>query len=153
MIQKMLFYRNLNEKIHVDMMQIEQHYEYFENDDIQIVEIPYDNHKYVMGIILPKNNDLINTLIDSIDLDYFNNLINSLSMENILLYLPRFEHKKTIKLVNNLFEPNVQFNFVNNNESFLSNIVHEAIVIVDEDGMAAAAVTAEILLCHAMSAK
>lgn len=152
--KKMLFNGNLDknininndEKIYVDMMHIDDRYDYFETDDIQIVEIPYDSNKYVMGIILPKNNNLIHSLTDNIDLDYFNNLVNSLSMEKILLYLPRFKHKKTIRLVPFLKK-------FKNSDTFLSDIVHEAIIIVDEDGTEAAAVTTEILLGCALSSK
>ncbi len=131
-----------NTKKLVDMMFIEKKFNYYENDNMQTIEMFYNNKDYVMGVILPKNDEY---KIDVYSLMYG---INNLENTKVMLYLPKFTHRQRVNLipilqnlgVNDLFDKDAaKLNIVE--ESYVTSIIHEAVVIVDEEGTEAAAVT------------
>ena len=130
----------------VDMMYQQNNFNYYENNKLQMIELPYKNEDYVMGIILPKDNK-----IPIINTSQFNDLVNSLQEEKVQLHLPKFKHRKNIQLVPILEKLGVTDLFNNKanldlaKEAYVSKIIHEAVVIVDEKGTEAAAVTVIIM--------
>ncbi|ANB50372.1 putative serpin-like protein [Powai lake megavirus] len=144
-----------SEKKIVDLMNNQININYYENKSFQIVEIPYQNENYVMGIILPKivpDNDTIDYTINNVPIitaQEINELINNLSLEKVDLYIPKFTDKKKIKLVPilkkmgliKIFDTNMcQLDLISNNMC-ISNIIHEAVIIIDESGTTASAAT------------
>ncbi len=133
-----------NTKKLVDMMFIEKKFNYYETDDMQTIELFYENKDYVMGIILPKNDDY------KIDVYSLMNGINNVKNEKVkvMLYLPKFTHRQRVNLIPILQKLGVHDLFDENNaklniakETYVTSIIHEAVVIVDEEGTEAAAVT------------
>lgn len=145
--EKMQFNKNKNESLQVDMMYQKNNFDYYENDSIQLLEMSYKNRDYVMGIILPKNNDIPPKLTS----DQIDEFISKLKNENVELYLPKFKHRKNIQLVpilqklgvNDLFNASAKLSIAK--EAYISKIIHEAVVIVDETGTEAAAVTVAVM--------
>ena len=136
----------------VDMMYINKKFNYYENDNMQLLEMFYKNKDYVMGISLPKNDDY------KFDLDTLMSNIDSLKKEKVEVYLPKFTHRKRVDMipileslgVHDLFTKNAKLNI--SQDSYISSIIHEAVVIVDEEGTEAAAVTTMISQNCMMSA-
>lgn len=125
------------------------YFNYYENTKIQLVELPYDEKEYVMGIILPikfmEESDLEYSLsnIPYFSFNEINEYINNLKLTKIDLYLPKFIHHKKMDLVKflekmqvqNLFEPNkANLNLISKG-AFVSKIIQETILIVDELGI------------------
>lgn len=139
-------FRGKNSTKQVDMMYQHEHFNYYENNQLQMVELPYKNTDYVMGILLPKNNK-----IPKLSAKQFNELINGLQSTDVELHLPKFKHRKNIQLVpilqklgvTDLFTGAAQLDLAK--DAYVSKIIHEAVVIVDETGTEAAATTVVVM--------
>ncbi|AFX92286.1 putative serpin-like protein [Megavirus courdo11] len=144
-----------SEKKIVDLMNNQNYFNYYENKSFQIIEIPYQNENFVLGIILPKiipDNDTIDYTINNVPIitaQEVNELINNLSLEKVNIYIPKFTDKKKLNLVPilkkmglvKIFDTNMcQLDLISNNIC-VSNIIHEAVIIVDESGTTASAAT------------
>ena len=132
----------------VNMMHQINYFNYYENKTIQMVELPYDENDYAMGIILPR------LYLEQTSLDYLinnvprfttgeiNEFINNMQLKRINLYLPKFVHRKNIDLVTILKKMGVtnifsmayaKLDAISPN-IFVSKILHDTVVIVDEMG-------------------
>lgn len=139
---KYKFYKNKT----IKMMYTKNEYKYYENDKMQILEMSYVDTDYCMDIILPKSNT-----ISPISINKFNHYIGKLKQNDIIVYLPKFTCRKNIKLIqplqklgiNDLFTQNAKLDLVPN--AYISSIIQEAVVIVDESGTEASAVTKMIM--------
>ncbi|UFX99871.1 serpin-like protein [Megavirus baoshan] len=144
-----------SEKKFVDLMNIENNFNYYENKSFQVIEIPYQDENYVLGIILPKiipDNDTIDYTINNVPIitaQEINELINNLSLEKINIYIPKFTDKRKLNLIpilkkmglSQIFDTKMcQLDLIANNIC-VSNIIHEAVIIIDESGTIASAVT------------
>lgn len=133
-------------EMEIDMMYQNNKFKYFETNDIQMIEMLYNDNNYTMGVILSKKDDIVHLNFGQLqyNIDYLKN-------EKVKLYLPKFRHRKKIELVSvlkklgvdELFTENAKLGIVEN--AFVSNIIHEAVVIVDENGTEASAFTAAIM--------
>lgn len=146
---KMKFHRTSTNM--VDMMYQRNYFNYYENNSIQMIELPYDENDYVMGIILPKH------IYQEIDLDYsinniprftiseINEFINNLQFTNIDIFIPKFIEKKRFDMtpliqkmgITDIFDPNKAELDILNKNVYLSKIIHETLIIVDEVGIEA----------------
>nr|AEX63108.1 uncharacterized serpin-like protein [Moumouvirus Monve] len=138
----------------VNFMHKKDYYNYYENNSYQIVEIPYKNENYVFGIILPKppvNNDNVDYTINNVPIlstQEIDELINNLQLEKVDLEIPKFTQKKRIEFVpilqkmgvSQIFKQNAQLDIISQ-EVYISRILHEAVIIVDENGTKASATT------------
>lgn len=79
-----------NKKTNVSMMESTDIYNYYEDTDLQLVEIPYGNGKFVMDIILPKHNDLQETITLLKD-NMWNSYKSNISKTLVNVFLPSFE--------------------------------------------------------------
>ena len=125
---------------------------YYEDNKIQMIELPYKNENISMIIILPSKEKFSSTF------DYLNQeeknieeLIKKLQLKNnIKLNLPKFEFKYEISLKDSLIKMNMQQAF-NDNADFskitkeknlkIDDIIHKTYIKVDELGTEAAAIT------------
>ncbi|AVL94588.1 serine proteinase inhibitor [Moumouvirus australiensis] len=138
----------------VDYMRKKDYYQYYENNSYQIVEIPYKNDNYVFGIILPilpVNNDNVDYTINNVPIlstQEIDELINNLQLQKVDLKIPKFTQKKRLEFVpilqkmglSQIFKQNAQLDIISQ-EIFISRIIHEAVIIVDENGTKASATT------------
>lgn len=130
----------------IKMMYTKNEYKYYENDKLQILEMSYTDTDYCMDIILPKSNT-----ISPISTNKFNHYINKMEESEVIVYLPKFTCRKNINLIkplqklgiNDLFNENAKLDLIPNGH--ISSIIHEAVVIVDESGTEASAVTKMIM--------
>lgn len=139
-----------NNKTLVDMMNQIDDFKYYENNNLQMIEMDYDNYDannnfyYCMGVLLPTRRFSINEL---------NKYINNLRIRKVNVYFPKFTHRKRIDLdnilqrfcISDIFKPYVAKldNIAKN--TYVSKILHEAVVIVDEEGTEASAATTVLM--------
>lgn len=123
---------------YVNMMHQINDFNYYENSSVQIIELPYNEKDYVMGIILSRNyleGDNLNYSINNVphfSKQEINSFINNLQYTNINLYLPKFTHRKCYDL--NIVLEKMGLNMMTNG-NYASKIIHEVVVIVDEFDM------------------
>ncbi|MEA3558810.1 MAG: serpin family protein [Candidatus Thermoplasmatota archaeon] len=128
---------------------------YAESDDVQMLQLPYNNEELAMYILLPKQND-ISELESILTAEYLSDLKSNMYGEWVDVYLPsfKFEQKYNLKEdlkqmgMQNAFDP-LQADFNGIKESgvedlYISDVIHQSFVEVNEEGTEAAAATAVI---------
>lgn len=123
---------------------------------VETLIIPYADSKYAMHIILPDRNKDLATLENEINDLHLTKLDRSTRRTKVVLKMPRFNIKQSISLRNMLAQMNASevFNPINNYFTgiflnsrpgfFVDDVIHEALVEVNEEGTVAAAVTSII---------
>ena len=132
------FFNNNKE---VDMMMITSVFDYGENDYCQVVELPYKNEEFVMGFILKK--------VPTTDPSKKVPLMNKTRVE---VSIPKFTHRSKLDLIPtmkelgliNIFDSRKSELDLASNTTYVSTLIHEAMVIVDHIGTEASAVTVAV---------
>jgi serpin B len=126
-------------------------YNYFEDSKIQAIEIPYMDSKASMVIFLPKKTNGIADPGKSLDYTYYQEIIESMEFNDVYLSLPKFKLDFKLELGNTLsqmgmplaFSPEADFSgMTGKRDLFISKVIHQAFIKVDEKGTEAAAATA-----------
>ena len=120
-------------------------------NDFLYAELPYGNGQFVFSIILPNDASKLNDVIDQIDTGDFSNIISNTDTGTYQVYLPKFkiEYKSTLNRLlaamgmEKSFGPSAEFSklFEDNLSLFISKILHQSFIEVDEEGTEAAAAT------------
>ena len=129
-------------------------FKYGENDSYQILELPYEENRMVMNIVLPKGKDAAALEKAANQLAFDQNLTN-LNSTKVAVRIPKFKIESSFDLPAVLGElgmvqafdaKKADFSGISDNkEFFIGNVVHKAFVEVDEKGTEAAAATAVIM--------
>lgn len=92
-----VFYNSTSEKSRVTMMRSRGKFRtgFIESIDSHAVEIPYENKRYTLMIVMPKPHDGIRNLIKRFDLTTLGEINAQLKEEQIHLVLPRFKVETT----------------------------------------------------------
>jgi serpin B len=136
-------------------------FNYTENEDLQILELPYTGDEISMIVLLPKDNDDFSGIINSIDNDNLTEWINSMTEREVNIYLPKFKVETDNYVLNDYlvnlgmpsaFEPNfADFSGMTGlRDLYISKVVHKAFIDVNEEGTEAAAATAVIMAKNAI---
>ena len=141
----------------VDTMKIidtEDNFNYIENDEMQMLELPYSGDDISMMIILPKDGTDTDDIISSINKDTYNDWIDEMYETELDLYLPKFKFETSYTLNDYLKELGMQKAFTGNADFsgmfglydiYISSVIHKAFIEVNEEGTEAAAATAVIM--------
>lgn len=143
------FYISSDKTTSVKMMHNSDDYNYFEDDDFQIIQFDYKNSDYSMICILPKTDDYdfstlpLCKLLLKFDEEKFNT--------SVQVSFPKFNSDVSTSLkevlinlgIKNIFSYSADFsNICDNSENiFVDEILHETKVTVDEKKTKAVAVT------------
>jgi serine protease inhibitor len=122
-------------------------YQYYENDNLQLIEMPYANSDYEMTIVLPKSGGL-SSIDSSLTPDNLAAWSAAATSTDVELSLPKFTMQTSVDLAQVLPEMGMTDAF-NSSADFsgispglvISQAVHKAYVKVDEQGTEAAAAT------------
>lgn len=136
-IKESSFYIN-NKTIKTLLMNKIDSVRYNEDNANQIIELDYKNVNYCMGILLPKNK----YIMPSTTMSTINDHIGRMNDKIVNIYLPKFIQNNKLELINafkqigitNLFGENADLSKLSNDDLCVSSIIHEAIVVVDENG-------------------
>lgn len=141
-------------KIKVPTMYQKEPFGYLENQDFQLLELPYQNIGQGPGlsmiILLPKKDDGLPRVEEKLE----NYLQLPLDQKEVSVYLPKFKFESAFQLKESLqklgmtdaFNPRqADFSGITGKQSLtISAVVHKAVVDVNEQGTKAAATTAVI---------
>lgn len=134
----------------VEIMHQINEFDYYENRNIQLLELPYCESGYTMGIILPKKyleEDNLNYSVYNVPQftpSEINEFINNLEHKIVEVYLPKFTAIKKYDLVpilrkmdvTGIFEKNNDLGYIGNHV-FFSKFIHQTVLQVDEFGFQA----------------
>ena len=148
--------------VNVPMMSQLEYLGYAKGDGYQAVELPYDGYEMSMTIILP-DEGRFNEFEDSIDSKLVNQILEGIWPREVRLTMPKFEFRSQFGLVEPLAEIGMPDAFDDQMADFsgmdgascppmdddpcliISDVIHEAFVLVNEEGTEAAAATASIV--------
>jgi serpin B len=133
------------------MMKIRGRFDYYEDDDVQIIDLPYGDGDFSMTIFLPKPGMDINEFAANLDESRWQNYLTYLKSDSGTLELPKFKLEYKLKMNDVLkalgmsiaFDPQ-QADFTRMNPYggiWINRVLHKTFVQVDEEGTEAAAVT------------
>ena len=143
------------EYVKVQMMNIDDEeikFNYTENDDIQMLELPYDGDKLSMLLILPENN--MQNLESKLTLENLNKWKQDLEEQRVKVFIPKFKLETDYSLKEPLMGMGMPLAFggradfsgmTGNPDLFIVKVLHKAFVEVNEEGTEAAAATAVIM--------
>jgi serpin B len=145
------FYLKENETKTVSMMSRFGSYKYTENDDFQLVSLPYGKEKRLsMYIFLPKENNNLATFTEKLTFENWSNLMGNLNYKEGTVKMPRFKLDYELELnqalkqlgMNVIFDSQkADFSNLSENPVYIDKVKHKTYLEVNEEGTEAAAVT------------
>lgn len=131
-----------------DFMNKTDRFNYYEDDTMQMLRMPYQGNKTAMYVVIPRTNDMI--------LDY-NNAINNMVNKKVNVMFPKFKVEYSLELndilkimgINKAFSGEADFSSMFTKDSlgsfYISKVLQKTFIEVDENGTEAAAATAVIM--------
>jgi serpin B len=126
-------------------------YPYFANQNLQILEMPYEGEELSMLIILPNDNDGLKAVEDTLNIQNLQNWKTQLRESKLFVQIPKFSLETTYDLKENLssmgievaFDPNLAdlTGISDSSDLYIEKAIHKAFVEVNEEGTEAAAST------------
>jgi serpin B len=146
------FHVSSEKSVSVPTMHIEAKFKYGENDDFQLLEMPYRSNRLSMVILLPKKNDGLAKLENTLTVSSIEQLLQTGGSQEVYVSLPKFKETSGFELTKPLKELGMVDAFLINKADFsgitdpsslfIEAILHKDYVVVDEEGTEAAAATA-----------
>lgn len=142
----------------VDFMFSDETVTGYQSDDYKAINLSYgDDERFSFVAVLPEGD--INDFINGLDADALNDVLTTFEeKEDPILLLPKFELEEKITLKDTLaalgmetaFTGDANFSEISDTELFISDVLHKARIIVDEEGTEAAAVTGLVMKATSM---
>ncbi len=138
------------ERVDVDMMQQTANFNYTEDKNFQLVQLPYGNQAFSMMVLLPVEGlslgDAVTILSGD---DYWGGVQSRLSEAEVVLSLPKFKTEYSKKLNDVLttmgmgiaFTGKADFSGISDYEAFIEFVKQNTYISTDEEGTEAAAAT------------
>ena len=134
----------------VSFMTQTQNFNYYEDKNVQVVELPYKNDSMSAIVILPNEKTDLNTYLQSLDDNVLNTILAGLTQKGVKLNLPKFEIEFKNKYKDILmrlgmvqaFGTGADFSGIKcSGGIYVNDVIHKTYLKVDEFGSEAAAVT------------
>ena len=143
----------------VPMMQKTEQLPYWENEDFQLVQLPYGKGNFAMTVLLPKEGKKVADIMEDLNADNWNAWRQSCTNKKVRLALPRFESKFHIDLnkilsemgMPSIFSADADLSAMFRSPAYMSVIQQDSAIKVDEEGSEAAAITSGMV--RAMAAR
>lgn len=157
------FYNGGTEQATVEMMRHEFRvpYVHHEATDADVADIPYAGLDYSMTIVLPRERSGADALRQRLSWPVFQNMLSHLQTETVTLALPRFKLEGTYKLKQPISQLGARKLFderqadlsgiSGSRDLFVHDVVHKAVVEVNEEGSEAAAASGVLFVTKSLS--
>lgn len=139
----------------VPLMRQTAEFKYSEEEDVQILALPYRGRELSMIVILPKSNEGLAEVEKKLSAEQYRAWTQKLQQSRLVdVSLPPFKMQSRVLLstilkslgMNLAFSGQANFSRISTDEGLMiSDVIHQATVTVDEKGTEAAAATAVIM--------
>lgn len=145
------FWLDSSKSIEVSLMAQKADFRYVETESLQILELPYTGNELSMIVLLPREIGGLDALETSLTVENLTNWLNLLKKREIRVFLPKFKMRSQFSLSQTLasmgmpdvFTSKADFSGMTDNKNlYISAVIHQAFVDVNEEGTEAAAATA-----------
>ncbi len=140
--------------VQAPMMNQRATFGYAETDALQVLEMPYRGEELSMVVLLPRTPDGIGGLEQEFTRDGFSDLLGRVRRREVIVVLPRFKMTSKFSLgpvlramgIADAFTRDADFSgMTGRRDLFLSAVIHQAYVDVNEEGTEAAAATGAVM--------
>lgn len=141
--------------VKVPMMHQEHQFGYWENDWLQIIEMPYKEESLSLIVLLPKEKTGITDLEQKLNFENMMAWQSRLRKRKVIVFFPKFKIESQFSLAQTLalmgmpdaFDPELaDFSaMVGQKELYISAVIHKAFLEVNEEGSEAAAATGVVV--------
>jgi serine protease inhibitor len=146
------FHRPGQADVSVPLMHMDAKFRYLETASFQAIELPYSDGDMAMVVWLPKKTDALAQLERDISAVSVAKSLEKLAATKVDVFLPKFKVDNNTSLGDTLsamgmkdaFSPKADFSGITDEPLWISAVVHQALVEVDEEGTEAAAATGAI---------
>ncbi|HOW91179.1 MAG TPA: serpin family protein [Anaerolineaceae bacterium] len=154
------FHPTGGEAIQLQMMHQKNSFRYTEDENVQVLELPYTGSDLSMLVVLPKAKDGLGQLEASLTTENLQIWENFLAETEVNVTLPRFELAFPFRLddalqnmgMTDAFTGAADFSGMEQTrELYLGAVLHKAFIAVNEEGTEAAAATAVIMQTKSIS--
>ena len=137
-------------KVQVNMMHLQEMRRLAENDDLQMLELPYQDRELAMLVVLPRKVDGLAGVEKQLTAENLDKWLGEMKNHQVNIGLPKFKFTSEFKLKPVLsdlgmgiaFGKEADFSGMASREKlFIDDVFHKAFVTVDEKGTEAAAAT------------
>lgn len=120
------------------------------NAEYAAVDLPVKDEDYAVTFILPNESSDVNDFISSFNPEVYTNIYDMLETSRVQVYLPKFELATSMNMKDILIERGMTTTFADADLSgmgqfagneYLSRVLHDVFIKVDEKGIEGAAVT------------
>jgi len=145
------FHLNQRDKVRVPLMHHSGEFAYAATENVEILELPYEGDRLSMVVLLPTKADGLASLEKSLDRKTLERWLEKLERKTVRVTLPRFKLESRCDLATTLkamgmtdaFGGAADFSgMTGRRELFISQVIHQTCVEVNEEGTEAAAATA-----------
>lgn len=150
------FYLATGEEKSIPMMRKVGSYPYYHGENFQVVSLPYGDGRISMYIFLPARESNLNTFLDDLNAESWENRVSQLHRRKVYIQIPKFDLAYDITLNNPLKSLGMEIAFDRKRADFrrmaysptdkplltwIQKVSQKAVVEVNEEGTVAAAVT------------
>ena len=137
------------DQVSVPMMHQQGSFHYAEGSGVQVLALPYADEHLMMVILLPDEQDGLAGLEQALDAEFLMQSLDRLHPQKVAVSLPKFRVRARFYLLETLQEMGwhnlSDFSGIATPSPFLSKVIHEAYVDVNEQGTEAAAATGAVM--------
>ena len=133
-----------------DFMQTEGTFNYIDHEDFTAVELPYGDSAFSMVALLPESGMSIAALVESLNAESWNSWMAQSNPANVLVQLPKFKYGFKSLLNDPLTDLGLGIAFTDGADFsnitpgggiYISRVIHQTFIDVNEEGTEAAAAT------------
>jgi len=153
--QEKVFFISRDMRKEISMMNHTGSFNYFEDNNMQMVELPYKGNDLSMIVLLPKDKYGIKELEQRINRENWLNNFERMRIQKIKLFLPKFSATEQFRLKDALVNMGMpeaftmmgaDFSGIDGTKNlYIAEVVHKAFIDVNEEGSEAAAATAVMM--------
>lgn len=143
------FFSSADNKREIDFLHASNvHRSYAENDQFQVLSLPYKDDSFALTIFLPKTRFGLGDALKSLDSATIQHLMSNVTDTFVNVRIPKWKIEKELDLNSALQAIGIKKAFDSSADLgnmadgiFVSQVTHKALIEVDEDGTKAAAAT------------